>query len=57
MACSIEMQFCERCGREVPLYFIRVVRDEDDAPQYACEECAGQSEKVPVPVPPQPDCA
>ncbi|HEX8681640.1 MAG TPA: hypothetical protein VF707_04950 [Ardenticatenaceae bacterium] len=57
MACSIEMQFCERCGREVPLYFIRVVRDEDDEPQYACEECAGKSEKVPVPVPPQPDCA
>lgn len=46
MACSVEMQFCERCGREVPSYFIRVVRDEDGEAQYVCEECVREAEAV-----------
>jgi protein-arginine kinase activator protein McsA len=47
MACSIEMQFCERCGREVPSYFIRVVRDEEGEAQYVCEECVREAEGTP----------
>ena len=57
MACSIEMQFCERCGREVPAYFIHVVETEDEERQFICAECVSETEAEPVPATQQPNCA